>query len=88
MWEYMVRMTVTSWFLSKGQRDFSSPGIVQPESEAIHLPASGAEVKMHGISIRVHGVVLMRTSYFSEEFCAKRLFVGLFHCQDEEQFYA
>jgi len=43
---------------------------------------------MHGISIRVHGVVLIRTSYFSEEFCAKSLFVGLFHCQDEEQFYA
>lgn len=68
------------WSLSKGRRDFSSPGLVQPESEAIHLPASGAEVKMRGTSIRLHGVVLVRTSCFSEELCAKSLSVGLFHC--------
>jgi len=43
-----------SWSLSKGQQDFPSPGLVQPESEAIHLPASGAEVKTRGTSIRLH----------------------------------
>lgn len=42
------------WSLSKGLQDFSSPGLVQPASEAVHLPASGAEVKTRGTSIRLH----------------------------------
>ena len=83
----MVHMTLTvAGLFRKGSG--TSPGLVQPESEAIHLPASGAEVKTRGTSIRLHGMVLMHTSCFSEEFCAKSLSVDLFHCQDEEQFYA
>lgn len=87
MWEYMVRMTLTvAGLCRKGSG--TSPGLVQPERAAIHLPAFGAEVKTRGTSIRLHGVMLMRTSCFSKEFCAKSLSVGLFHCQDEEQYYA
>ena len=66
----------------------TSPGLVQPVSAAFHLPATGAEVKTRGTSIRLHGLVFMHTSCFNENFCAKSLSVGLFHCQDEEQFYA
>jgi hypothetical protein len=31
--------------LSKGQRNFPSPGVIQPEREAVHLPAPGSVVK-------------------------------------------
>lgn len=42
---------------------------MQPESEAVHLPASGAEAKMRGTNIRLHwrltaycGAVTMRST--------------------------
>jgi hypothetical protein len=53
----MVHMTFTlAGLCRKGSG--TSPGVMQPESEAVLLPASGAEVKTRGTSIRLHGVVL------------------------------
>jgi hypothetical protein len=57
MWEYMVHMTFTlAGLCRKGSG--TSPWVMQPESEAVHLSASGAEVKMRRTSRRLRGVVL------------------------------
>ena len=72
MWEYMVHMTLT--VLVFVERAAGLLRALCNQSAAIHLPASGAEVKTRGTSIRLHGVVFLRTSCFSENF-AQRVYL-------------
>lgn len=88
MWEYMVRRTLTVAGLCRKGGGTSLLRDLCNQRVKLFAYLHLVPVKTRGTSIRVHGVVLMRTSCFIEEFCAKSLSVGLFHCQDEEQFYA